>query len=140
VTLCDNKLYETEREAIGAQAQWVRTHLLPLDDPEVQNESPLPATARPDAPSRCEELFTAWQEAKKARRSIVKTGRRGGAETTAARDRAQWRPWWSPAIGARLPQTLKTEDFTDVIAAMEDAGRKPNTLRTHWVMITAFVN
>jgi integrase len=47
--------------------------------------------------------------------------------------------WWSPAIGARLPHTLVAADVTGVLKAMEAAGRAPNSVRTHWIMIRAFL-
>jgi integrase len=130
--------YETEDEAVRAQARWRVTHLLPADDPEL-----IPAV--PDSVMvggvRCDEWFERWQQAKAARSPMVRLGpRRGGAESTSARDWAQWRPWWSPAIGDRLPHTLDPEDIADVLRKMELAGRAPNTIRTHWLMIGALFN
>ena len=79
--------YGTEDEAATAQARWRLTGLLSADDPQVE----LPAAVAVGG-VRCDEWFERWQEAKRARSSIVRAGRRrGGAESTAARDRAQWR-------------------------------------------------
>ena len=90
---------------------------------------------------RCDEWFERWQAAKVSRRSRVRVGRkRGGAASTEARDRAQWRTWWSPAIGDRLPHTLVEGEVTDVLKAMEAQGRAPKTVLTHWIMVKAFVN
>jgi len=130
--------YETEDEAVRAQARWRVTHLLPDDDPELITEVP---TSVMVGGVRCDEWFERWQHAKAARRSMVRVGAgRGGSESTCARDRAQWHPWWSPTIGDRLPQTLTTEDIADVLRSMELAGRAPNTMRTHWLMIRALFN
>ncbi len=131
-------LYETEEEAWRAQARWRLTHLLPADDPELAE--PVPASVAVGG-VRCDEWFERWQKAKAERRSIVRVGAgRGGAPSTAARDRAQWRRWWMPALGGRLPHTLVQDDVTSVLRSMEAAGRAPNTIRTHWVMIRAFLN
>lgn len=65
---------------------------------------------------------------------------RGGSASTAARDRAQWRRWWAPAIGDTLPQSLTRADIAAVLRRMEAAGRSPNTIRTHWIMIRALFN
>ena len=128
--------YATEDEAATAQARWKLTGLLPADDPQVE----MPASVAVGG-VRSDEWFERWQGAKRARSSIVRAGRRrGGAESTAARDRAQWRAWWSDSIGERLPHTLRAEDLTSVIAAMEEAGRAPNYIRTHWVMVTSLFN
>jgi integrase len=117
-------------------AQWKLTGLLPDDDPQVD----VPAAVAVGG-VRSDQWFERWQEAKRARSSIMRAGRRrGGAESTAARDRAQWRAWWSDSIGDRLPHALRAEDLTSVIAAMEEAGRAPNYIRTHWVMITSLFN
>lgn len=130
--------YETEDEAVRAQARWRVTHLLPADDPELVPELP---TSVMVGGVCCDEWFVRWQEAKAARRSMVRVGSgRGGSESTGARDRAQWRPWWSPAIGDRLPQMLATEDIAGVLRSMEVAGRAPNTMRTHWLMVRALFN
>jgi integrase len=128
--------YETQAEAATAQARWQLTGLLPADDPPVE----VPAAVAVGG-VRCDEWFARWQEAKRARSSIVRTGpKRGGAESTAARDQAQWRAWWSARIGGRLPHAPQADDLTSVIAEMEEAGRAPNYIRTHWVMITALFN
>jgi integrase len=130
--------FETEDEAVTAQARWRLTHLLPADDPAQAVDKPASVAV---GGVRCDEWFERWQEAKSARRSRVRGGkRRGGAESTAARDRAQWSRWWRPVIGDRLPHTLVRADLTGVLKAMEMAGRAPNTIRTHWVMVQAFVN
>jgi hypothetical protein len=90
---------------------------------------------------RCNEWFDRWQKAKIERRSRVRIGRgRGGAASTAARDRAQWNSWWAPAIGDALPQTVTTSDVADVLRNMEVRGRAPNTLRTHFLMVRALFN
>ena len=135
-------LFETEDDAIRAQARWRMTQLLPSDDPDLVPELP-PDAERNVAVGgvRCDEWFERWQQAKTARRSVVRVdGGRGGAASTGARDRAQWRRWWSPAIGERLPQTLGSGDIVDVLRRMEAAGRAPNTLRTHWLMMRALCN
>ena len=130
--------YETEDEAVRAQARWRVTHLLPADDPQLTPEVPISVLV--DG-VRCDEWFVRWQEAKSARRSKVRVGgARGGSESTRARDRAQWSKWWSPAIGDRLPQTLTMEDIAGVLRTMESVGRAPNTIRTHWLMIRAMFN
>jgi integrase len=130
--------YETEDEALRAQARWRVTHLLPADDPQLTPEVPISVLV--DG-VRCDEWFVRWQEAKSARRSKVRVGgARGGSESTRARDRAQWSKWWSPAIGDRLPQTLTMEDIAGVLRTMESVGRAPNTIRTHWLMIRAMFN
>jgi hypothetical protein len=78
--------YSTEDQAADAQARWPLTHLLPADDPEQAVE--LPASVAVGG-VRCDEWFVRWREAKKARRSRVRVNnKRGGAESTAARDRA----------------------------------------------------
>jgi integrase len=131
-------LYETEEDAFRAQARWRLTHLLPADDPELAE--PLPASVAVGG-VRCDEWFERWQKAKGERRSMVRLGTgRGGAASTAARDVAQWRRWWAPELGGRLPHTLTQNDVTGILRAMEAAGRAPNTIRTHWVMIRAFLN
>ena len=62
---------------------------------------------------RCDEWFERWQEAKSARRSLVRVNKkRGGAESTAARDRAYWSKWWAPAIGSMLPHMVTQRDLT----------------------------
>jgi integrase len=130
--------YDTEDEAATAQARWKLTHLLPADDPDQVVEKPASVAV---GGVRCDEWFERWQEAKSARRSRVRVGKkRGGAESTAARDRAQWSRWWKPAIGDRLPHTLVRADVTGVLTALETAGRAPNTIRTHWVMVQTFLN
>jgi integrase len=65
------------------------------------------------------------------------TGRRG---INRRPDRALWGAWWSDAIGQRLPHTLRAEDLTAVIAAMEAAQRAPNYIQIHWVMVSALFN
>jgi integrase len=64
--------------------------------------------------------------------------KRGGADSTAARDRAYWSKWWSPAIGAQLPHVVTQRDITAVIDAMEKAGLAPLTIKTHWSVVKAF--
>lgn len=131
-------LYETEEDAFRAQARWRLTHLLAADDPELAE--PAPASVAVGG-VRCDEWFERWQAAKGERRSMVRLELgRGGAPSTAARDRAQWRRWWAPELGERLPHTLVCDDVTSILRAMEAAGRAPNTIRTHWVMIRAFLN
>jgi integrase len=130
--------YETEDEAVSAQARWRVTHLLPSDDPDLTPV--VPASLMVDG-VRCDEWFDRWQQAKLARHSMVRVGTgRGGSASTGARDRAQWRRWWAPVIGDRLPQTLTTEDIAGVLRSMELAGRAPNTMRTHWLMVRALFN
>lgn len=131
-------LYETEEEAWRAQARWRLTHLLAADDPDLGQQVPASVAV---GGVRCDEWFERWQKAKAERRSMVRLGAgRGGAPSTAARDRAQWRRWWMPALGDRLPHTLAQDDVTSVLRSMEAARRAPNTIRTHWVMIRAFLN
>ncbi len=130
--------YETEQEAFQAQARWRLTGLLPADDPDLAIKEP-PSVAVGGI--RCDEWFERWQEAKARRCSVVRVGSgRGGASSTAARDRAQWRRWWSPALGDRLPHTLTPSEVAAVLQDMEAAGRSPNTLRTHWIMVRALFN
>ncbi|MGH9071563.1 MAG: tyrosine-type recombinase/integrase [Acidimicrobiales bacterium] len=130
--------YETEEEAFGAQARWRLTHLLPSDDPSLAVEPPASVTV---GGIRCDQWFERWQEAKARRCSVVRVGSgRGGAASTAARDRAQWRRWWSPALGDRLPHTLTPSEIAAVLQDMEAVGRSPNTLRTHWITVRAFFN
>jgi site-specific recombinase XerD len=64
--------------------------------------------------------------------------KRGGAQSTAARDRACWSKWWAPAIGSMLPHMVTQRDIASVIDAMEKAGRAPLTIMTHWSVIKAF--
>ena len=128
--------YSTEDQAADAQARWRLTHLLPADDPEQAVELP-PSVAVGGV--RCDEWFVRWQEAKKARRSRVRVNnKRGGAESTAARDRAYWSKWWAPSLGLMLPHMVTQRDITAVIDAMEQAGRAPLTIKTHWSVIKAF--
>jgi hypothetical protein len=88
---------------------------------------------------RCDEWFLRWQEAKKARQSRVRVNKkRGGAESTAARDRACWSKWWAPVLGSRLPHTVTQRDIMAVIDSMEKAGLAPLTIKTHWSVIKAF--
>jgi hypothetical protein len=91
----------TEELAGHAQARWRLTHLLSEDDPQQ-------VVARPASVAvggiRCNEWFARWQDAKRARRSRVRVNnKRGGADSTAARDRAYRSKSWSPVIGAQLP-------------------------------------
>ena len=64
--------------------------------------------------------------------------KRGGAESTAARDRAYWSKWWAPVLGSKLPHMVTQRDITGVIDAMEQAGLAPLTIKTHWSVIKAF--
>ena len=131
-------VFDTEEDAFKAQARWKLTNLLPEDDPDLTVEAP-PSVAVGGI--RCDEWFDRWQASKAERRSVVRVGTgRGGAESTAARDRAQWAAWWSPAIGNLLPHTIGQKHLTEVLREMEEAGRAPNTIRTHWVMMRAFFN
>ena len=128
--------YDTEELAAEAQARWRLTHLLPQDDPQLAVELPVSVAV---GGVRCDEWFDRWQLAKAARQSLVRVNnKRGGAATTAARDRGCWSAWWSPVIGSELPHALREADITDVLRAKEAAGRSPNTIRTHWIMIRAF--
>jgi hypothetical protein len=112
--------YISEELAAVAQSRWNLTHLLPEDDPEQAVE--LPASVAVGG-VRCDEWFVRWQEAKKARRSRVRVNKkRGGAESTAARDRACWSKWWSPVLGSKLPHVVTQRDITAVIDAMEKVG------------------
>jgi hypothetical protein len=120
--------YETESEAADAQAQWRLTHRLPLEEIEVT----VRAVSIPVGVMHCDHWFERWQEAKKARRSRVRVNnKRGGAESTAARDRACWTKWWAPAIGHQPTHTVTQRDITRVIDAMETAGLAPLTINTH---------
>ena len=128
--------YVTEELAGWAQSRWNLTHLLPADDPEQAVE--LPASVAVGG-VRCDEWFVRWQEAKKARRSRVRVNKkRGGAESTAARDRACWSKWWAPVLGSRLPHTVTQRDIMAVIDSMEKAGLASLTIKTHWSVIKAF--
>jgi integrase len=128
--------YSTEDQAADAQARWRLTHLLLEDDPEQAVE--LPASAAVGG-IRCAEWFELWQEAKKARRSLVRVNKkRGGAESTAARDRAYWSKWWAPHLASMLPHMVTQRDITAVIDAMEQAALAPLTIKTHWSVIKAF--
>jgi site-specific recombinase XerD len=64
--------------------------------------------------------------------------KRGGAESTAARHRAYWSKWWAPALGAKLPHMVTQRDIIAVVEAMEQAGRAPLTIKTHWSVIREF--
>jgi integrase len=64
--------------------------------------------------------------------------KRGGAESTAARDRAYWSKWWALPLGSMLPHMVTQRDIVAVIDAMERAGRAPLTIKTHWSVIKAF--
>lgn len=128
--------YDTEELAAEAQARWRLTHLLPQDDPQLTVDLPVSVAV---GGVRCDEWFERWQQAKQERQSLVRVNnKRGGAATTAARDRGCWSAWWRPAIGSALPHVLREADITDVLRAKEAAGRSPNTIRTHWIMIRAF--
>ena len=91
-------LFESEEEAFQAQARWRLVHLLPDDDPQLsQDDATNVAVAV--AAVRCSEWFELWQKAKSERRSVVRVGRgRGGAQSTAARDRAQWATTRAPRL------------------------------------------
>jgi integrase len=122
--------------AAHAQARWRLTHLLPADDPEQIVD--LPASVGVGG-VRCDEWFARWQAAKKARRSRVRVdSKRGGAESTAARDRAYWSKWWAPPLGLMLPHVVTKRDIIAVIEAMDEAGLAPLTIKTHWSVIKAF--
>src|ERR1039458_9933892 len=104
----DYGFYPTEEMAGDAQARWRLTHLLPVDDPQQAIE--LPASVAVGG-VRCDEWFVRWQEAKQARLSRVRVNRkRGGAASTAARDRACWSKWWAPALGSKLPHMVTQRD------------------------------
>ena len=60
--------YATEDEAATAQARWKLTGLLPADDPQVE----MPASVAVGG-VRCDEWFERWQDAKRARSSIVRS-------------------------------------------------------------------
>jgi integrase len=129
-------LYATENGAADAQARWRLTHLLPADD--VEQSVDLPASVAVGG-VRCDEWFERWLEAKKARRSMVRVNKkRGGAESTAARDRAYWSKWWAPALSDALPHMVTQRDVTVVINSMEAAGLAPLTIKTHWSVLHAF--
>jgi hypothetical protein len=122
--------YLTEDQASDAQARWRLTHLLPADDPEQAvelSESVAVGGVRGD------EWFVRWQEAKKARQSMMRVNKkRGGAESTAARDRACWSKWWAPTLGPMLPHVVTQRDIGGVTDSMEGAGLAPLTINTHW--------
>jgi hypothetical protein len=122
--------YATEVLAALAQSRWKLTHLLRADDPEQAAE--LPASVAVGG-VRCDEWFLRWQEAKKARQSRVRFNKkRGGAELTAARDRACWSKWWAPVLGSGLPHMVAQCDIMAAIDTMEKAGLAPLTVKTHW--------
>jgi integrase len=128
--------FVTEELAVEAQARWLLTHLLADDDPAQAVEVP---ASVPVGGVRCDEWFDRWQDAKKARRSLVRVNKkRGGAESTAARDRAYWSKWWEPPLGSMLPHMVTQRDITAVIDAMEAAGLAPLTIKTHWSIVKAF--
>jgi hypothetical protein len=128
--------FVTEELAVEAQARWLLTHLLADDDPAQAVEVP---ASVPVGGVRCDEWFGQWQDAKKARRSLVRVNKkRGGAESTAARDRAYWSKWWEPPLGSMLPHMVTQRDITAVIDAMEAAGLAPLTIKTHWSIVKAF--
>jgi len=132
----DYGFYPTQELAGVAQARWRLTHLLPADDPQPAVEVPASVAV---GGVRCEEWFERWQEAKKARRSIVRVNnKRGGAESTAARDRAYWRKWWSPPLGSMLPHMVTQRDLTGIVESMKKSGLAPLTIKTHWSVIKAF--
>ena len=96
-------------------------------------------SAIPDGGLQCNEWFGRWQEAKKARRSRVRVNnKRGGAESTAARDRACWSKWWAPTIGQLEPHVVTQRDITKIVDSMEVAGLAPLTINTHWDVVKAF--
>jgi integrase len=129
-------IFPTEELAAQAQARWRLTHLLPDDDQEQVVEVPASVAV---GGIRCDEWFERWQEAKRARRSMVRVNKkRGGAESTAARDRAYWSKWWAPFLGPQLPHVVSLKDVTGVIDEMERAGLAPLTISTHWGVIKAF--
>jgi hypothetical protein len=69
---------------------------------------------------------------RRSRRSRVRVNnKRGGAESTAARDRAYWSKWWAPSLGSMLPHMVTQRDIIAVVDAMEQAGRAPLTIKTH---------
>jgi hypothetical protein len=128
--------YETEGEAADAQARRRLTHRLPSHEVERLEDSQISAAI---TGMRCDEWFGRWQEAKKARRSRVRVNnKRGGAESTAARDRACWSKWWRPTIGQQLPRMVTQRDITGIIDSMEAAGLAPLTINTHWDVVKAF--
>lgn len=130
--------YGSHDEVLRAQARWRLTGLLPDQDPEIVGALPESVAV---GGVRCDEWFERWLEDKAARQSVVRVGkRRGGAPSTEARDRGQWKTWWSPAIGDRLPHVVRESDIAKVLKSMDAKGRAPNTIRTHWVMIRAFFN
>ena len=132
--------YDSEEAAFQAQARWRLSHLLPADDPQLELSGHDQTNIAVDG-VRCNEWFERWQKTKLERRSVVRVGRgRGGAESTSARDRAQWASWWTEQIGERLPQTVTQDEVSTVLRSIEAAGRAPNTVRTHWVMVRAFFN
>jgi hypothetical protein len=61
--------------------------------------------------------------------------KRAGAESTAARHRACWSKWWSPALGSKLPHLVTQRDIIEVIDAMEQVSLAPLTIKTHWSVI-----
>jgi hypothetical protein len=102
--------YETEGEAADAQARWRLTHCLPSHEVEPLVDR---LTHVAIGGMLCDEWFGRWQEAKRAGRSRVRVNnKRGGAESTAARDRACWSKWWAPTIGLQLPHTVTQRDIT----------------------------
>ncbi|HEY1651449.1 MAG TPA: tyrosine-type recombinase/integrase [Acidimicrobiales bacterium] len=130
--------YASEREAADAQAPWRLTHRLPANEVELAGEG---LTSVATGGMHCDEWFGRWQEAKRARRSRVRVNnKRGGAESTAARDRACWSKWWTPTIGQQLPHTVTQRDITGIIDSMEVAGLAPLTINTHWGVVKAFFN
>ncbi len=132
--------YDSEEAAFHPQARWRLTLLLPADDPQLELSGHDETNIAVDG-VRCNEWFELWQKTKLERRSVVRVGRgRGGAESTSARDRAQWASWWAEHIGDRLPQTVTQDEVSTVLRSIEAAGRAPNTVRTPLVMVRAFFN
>jgi hypothetical protein len=125
--------YLTEDLVADAQARWRLTHLLPPDD-DKQIVDLLVSVAVGGV--RCEEWFARWPLAKKADdRRVRVNNKRGGAESTAERDRAYW-SWWAPALGTKLPNMVTQRDVIAVLEAMEKAWLAPLTIKT-WSPISA---
>jgi integrase len=146
-------IWETEPEALNAQARWRLTRLLPGDDPELIAQTGLaPETVAAVASEdvRLDEWFIKWQEAKRKRAQVVVVGpkvkrsvirkskKRGGASSTAARDVRFWTKWWSPRIGKLLPTSATEDVIEEVLTAIEEK-LEPNTVRTHMGIVKAFL-